>query len=113
MNMHVLCVNVCAVCVCVNVRAFCMVCVNVRAFWVNVCVVCVNVHAVCVNVCAVCVNVCAVCVKVHAVYMIVKLFITNSRVVRKMLGPKVGGWGCERLGAWEFCMIRSFKACFL
>lgn len=33
--------------------------------------------------------------------VVVKLFITNSRVLRKILGPKMGGgggdWGLEKL----------------
>ena len=62
----------------------------------TVCVcVCVNVHAMCGNVPAVCVCVCvnvhALCMNVHVVCVIVKLFITNLRVLRKILRPKVGG----------------------
>jgi len=69
------------------------VCVNVRALCVNVRALCVNVRAVCECACFVC-----VCVNVHVVCVIVILFITNLRVLRKILRPKVGGWRWERLG---------------
>jgi hypothetical protein len=40
--------------------------------------------------------------------VIVKLFITNLRVLKKLLGPKMAGG----VGAGEVCMIRSFIMCF-